>query len=88
MLKNLTKISFKYSQHTKYCIIGGGTGGLNTAAHLLRSEVRAEEIRLFEPSEYHYYQPGWTMIGNNLTDPENTRKPMRDVLPENIHWNK
>jgi NADPH-dependent 2,4-dienoyl-CoA reductase/sulfur reductase-like enzyme len=26
--------------HTKYCVVGGGTGGLNVASHLLRSKVR------------------------------------------------
>lgn len=33
--------------HTKYCIVGGGTGGLNVASHLLRSNVRPHEMRIF-----------------------------------------
>jgi cation diffusion facilitator CzcD-associated flavoprotein CzcO len=40
-------ISFGFSHHTKYCIIGGGTGGLNTATHLLRSKIRPTDIRIF-----------------------------------------
>ena len=60
---------FSFSHHTKFCVIGGGTGGLNTASHLLRSNVRPTDLRIFETAEYHYYQPAWTMIGNNLVDP-------------------
>jgi sulfide:quinone oxidoreductase len=74
--------------HTKYCIIGGGTGGLNVASHLLRSDVRATDIRIFEPAEYHYYQPGWTMIGFNMFDPQIGKKRMEDVIPEQTHWTK
>jgi len=74
--------------HTKYCIIGGGTGGLNTASHLLRSNVRPTDIRIFEPAEYHYYQPGWTMIGFNMIEPRISQKKMEDVIPEQSHWTK
>lgn len=66
---------FNY-HHTKYCIIGGGTGGLNTASHLLRSSIKPTDIRIFEPAEYHYYQPGWTMVGFNMVNPSVARKKM------------
>ncbi len=65
---NRISLFFAYSQHTKYCIIGGGTGGLNTVSHLLRKKISPKDIKIIDPSEYHYYQPGWTMVGNNLTD--------------------
>ena len=38
---------FNFSHHTKYCIIGGGTGGLNVASYLLRSNVKPTDIRIF-----------------------------------------
>ncbi len=85
MFGKIVKISFRHSTHTKFCIIGGGTGGVNTACHLLREQIRPEDIRIFEPSQYHYYQPGWTMVGNNIFDAENTRKLTRDVVPEDTH---
>lgn len=88
MYSMINQVAFRYAQHTKFCVIGGGTAGLNTTAHLLRNKVRPADVRVFEPAEYHYYQPGWTMVGNNLIDPENTRKKMEHVLPENIHWTK
>ncbi len=39
---------FQFSHHTKFCVIGGGAGGLNMASHLLRSKVRPTDLRLFE----------------------------------------
>lgn len=46
----LTKlIQYNFAHHTKICIIGGGTGGVNVSAHLLRSKVPAKDITIFEP---------------------------------------
>jgi cation diffusion facilitator CzcD-associated flavoprotein CzcO len=42
-----TKLYRFFSTHTKFCIIGGGTGGLNVSAHLLRAKVSSEDIRIF-----------------------------------------
>jgi len=55
--------------HTKFCIIGGGTGGLNLSSHMLRAKIDPNDIRIFDASEKHYYQPGWTMLGADLCEP-------------------
>jgi sulfide:quinone oxidoreductase len=47
-------------------VLGGGSGGLNISTHLLRSGVLPSEIRVIDPSPYHYYQPGWTMVAAGL----------------------
>jgi len=87
MFNKILKISFNYVQHSKYCILGGGTGGINTASHLMRQKnIRAADIRIFEPSAYHYYQPGWTMVGNNMVDADVTRKPTESMIPEGTTW--
>jgi hypothetical protein len=40
MLKIITKhLYYNTGHYTKYCIIGGGTAGLNTTAHLIRNNV-------------------------------------------------
>lgn len=39
-----------FSTHTKFCIIGGGTGGLNLSAHLLRAKIDPKDIRIFDSS--------------------------------------
>jgi sulfide:quinone oxidoreductase len=46
-------------------IIGGGNGGISVAAQLLRKD-QSLDIAIIEPSEKHYYQPAWTMVGGNL----------------------
>lgn len=74
--------------HTKFCIIGGGTGGLNLSAHLLRNNVDPKDIRIFDSSEKHYYQPGWTMLGAELCHPGLTFRDMKDVLPSEIYHTK
>ena len=45
-----TAIFKLFSTHTKICIIGGGTGGLNLSAHLLRAKINANDIRVFDAS--------------------------------------
>lgn len=74
-----------FSTHTRFCIIGGGTGGLNLSAHMLRANISPKDIRIFDSSEIHYYQPGWTMLGAELCKPELTYRNMKDVIPETIY---
>ena len=77
-----------FSTHSKIVIIGGGTGGLNLSTHLLRAKIPNSDIRIVEPSTYHYYQPGWTMVGGNLCSSDLTKRPMEDIIPKNISWTK
>jgi NADH dehydrogenase FAD-containing subunit len=77
-----------YSSHSKICIIGGGTGGINLSTHLMRAKIPSSDIRIIEPAEYHYYQPGWTMLGADLCSSELTRRKMADIIPWNVKWTK
>ena len=43
-------------------IVGGGNAGISVAAQLLRKDKRLD-IAIIEPSEKHYYQPAWTLVG-------------------------
>lgn len=36
MFNKILRISYGIAQHTKFCVIGGGTGGINVSTHLLR----------------------------------------------------
>lgn len=71
-----TNLYKMFSTHTKFCIIGGGTGGLNLSTHLLRAKINPKDIRIFDSSSLHYYQPGWTMLGADLCEPELTFRKM------------
>lgn len=68
-------------------IVGGGAAGAAVAASLLRRK-RDLDIAVIEPSETHYYQPGWTMVGGGIFSPEATAKPTGGVLPRGVTWIK
>jgi hypothetical protein len=44
----------------KLVIVGGGTGGITTAAKFSKT-LSNHSIVIIEPAKYHYYQPGWTV---------------------------
>ena len=41
---------------------GGGTAGITVAARL-RRKLRDADLAVIEPSERHFYQPLWTLVG-------------------------
>ena len=66
-------------------VIGGGAAGIATAASLLKRRPSLD-IAIVEPADYHYYQPGWTMVGNGLIDAPVTRRAMASVMPRGVTW--
>lgn len=67
-------------------IIGGGTGGIMTAAQLQKKGKYA--ITILEPAEFHYYQPAWTLVGADTYDFEKTKRSMASVMPQGVNWVK
>ncbi|MGE4480198.1 TIGR01244 family sulfur transferase [Acidocella sp.] len=68
-------------------IVGGGSAGIATAASLLKRK-RGLDIAIIEPSETHYYQPGWTLVGAGVFTPEFTRRTTAQVMPHGVKWIK
>ena len=68
-------------------IIGAGAAGMATASSLLARD-RNLDIAIIDPADVHYYQPGWTMVGAGVFDPETTAREMAAVLPRKVHWIK
>lgn len=68
-------------------IIGGGSAGIAVAASLLnrRSELN---IAIVEPSEKHYYQPGFTMVGGGIFDDSEVICATSQLIPEDVQWIK
>ncbi|MEA3120331.1 MAG: sulfide:quinone oxidoreductase [Paraburkholderia sp.] len=66
-------------------IVGGGAAGLATAASLLKRRPSLA-VTVVEPSQTHYYQPGWTMVGGGVFKPEQTFRAMADVMPRGVTW--
>lgn len=73
--------------HFQVVIIGGGNAGISTAAQLLRKKKNLQ-IAIIEPSDKHYYQPAWTLVGAGIFDIRKTIRSEASVMPENVTWLK
>jgi len=65
-------------------ICGAGSGGLAAGAHL----AKKYNVCFVEPSEWHHYQPGWTMVGGGLVGKNSTTKSMDELMPKKASWLK
>ena len=70
--------------HHKILIIGGGAAGITVAANLKRRGVRAGDIAIVEPSDTHYYQPAFTLVGAGAYDLAKTRRPTDSLIPSGV----
>lgn len=68
-------------------IVGGGNAGLSVAAQLLQKKSGLS-IGIVEPSEKHYYQPAWTLVGAGEFDITETEKNEKDYIPAGSIWIK
>jgi sulfide:quinone oxidoreductase len=68
-------------------VIGGGTGGIMTASQMLKAKPSLN-IAIIEPSDTHYYQPAWTLVGAGDYDYKKTARPMASVMPKKARWIK
>lgn len=84
-LKKAAKKNTELGHHT-IVIIGGGTAGLTVAARLFRAGQT--DIALIEPSEKHYYQPLWTLVGAGIVSAEETQRSEESVMPAGCRWIK
>ncbi|HRI70749.1 MAG TPA: FAD/NAD(P)-binding oxidoreductase, partial [Polyangium sp.] len=67
-------------------IIGGGTAGISVAARL--AHAGEQDIAIFEPSEKHYYQPLWTLVGAGLVSADESVRNEVDYIPAGVRWIK
>lgn len=72
--------------HYKILIIGGGTAGIMVASQLRKKDVKS--IAIIEPSEKHYYQPAWTLVGAGTYDYKKTARSMKSLIPNGVNWIK
>jgi sulfide:quinone oxidoreductase len=73
--------------HFQVLIIGGGNAGVSTAAQLLRKK-KDLQVAIIEPSDKHYYQPAWTLVGAGVFDIRKTIRSEASVIPQNVTWIK
>ncbi|MEM9489286.1 MAG: FAD/NAD(P)-binding oxidoreductase, partial [Myxococcota bacterium] len=73
-------------------IIGGGTAGITVAAQLVehaRASANSSampDIAIIEPSDKHYYQPIWTLVGGGVFDREVSVRAEADFIPDGVTW--
>lgn len=82
---NGSVLSVRYASSHEVVIAGGGTGGISVAARLARA-LGKDKVAIIEPSNDHYYQPMWTMVGAGLKPFSATRSAMSDVIPNGVKW--
>ncbi len=68
-------------------VIGGGTGGIMVAAQLLRAR-KGLDVAIIEPSEEHYYQPAYTLVGAGLMKKSATVRKEKRQIPKKATWIK
>ena len=73
--------------HFQVLIIGGGNAGISSAAQLLRRK-KDLQIAIIEPSDKHYYQPAWTLVGAGVFDIKKTIRTEASVMPQDVIWIK
>ena len=73
------------SHQHQILIVGGGNAGISVASQLLRKNKELD-IAIIEPSDKHYYQPAWTLVGAGVFNMKDTIHQEKDVMPKNVKW--
>jgi sulfide:quinone oxidoreductase len=62
---------FSTTNHSNILIVGGGTGGITVANQLVNNRtVSNKDITIFDPSNIHYYRPGFTKLAGGVIENE------------------
>jgi len=72
------------SFHHSVLIVGGGTAGITVAAQLAK-KIPATRIAIIEPSDKHYYQPLWTLVGGGIFKKQRSERNEGDFIPKGRH---
>lgn len=73
--------------NTRIVVVGGGTAGITVAAQLLLAKPDLD-VTIVEPSEKHYYQPMWTLVGGGIFPREESEREEADYMPHGAKWVK
>ncbi len=74
-------------QHHTILIVGGGAAGVSVANNMRRQNATIT-IAIIEPSEKHYYQPGFTIIGGGAYTLKQTTRNEADLIHPTVTWLK
>ncbi|KIY65499.1 sulfide-quinone oxidoreductase [Cylindrobasidium torrendii FP15055 ss-10] len=71
-------------------VVGAGSGGLSVARQIYTrfkkqgQALNDGDIAIIDPAEYHYYQPGWTLVGSGLANKAEFRHPLAPLVPKHF----
>lgn len=82
-----TGASLAAKNHYEVLVLGGGSGGITMAARMKR-RVGADNVAVVEPSERHFYQPIWTLVGAGAKQLSSSGRPTASVIPSGVEWIK
>ncbi len=71
--------------HHEILIVGGGAAGVTLAA-LLTKDDKTVDVAIVDPSEVHYYQPLFTLVGAGLYKTKDTVRPEARCIPPGVTW--
>jgi sulfide:quinone oxidoreductase len=71
-------------EHHRVVIVGGGAAGVTVAARLGRADLG--DVALIEPSDRHYYQPLWTLVGGGVVPATASVRTEAQVMPRRTRW--
>ncbi|EKF75762.1 hypothetical protein A11A3_02797 [Alcanivorax hongdengensis A-11-3] len=66
-------------------IVGGGAAGIACCASLLKRRPDLA-IAIVEPSDRHYYQPAFTLVGAGSFEPAATCRSTASLIPDGAKW--
>ncbi len=72
--------------HHDVVIVGGGTAGITVAAQLTKGWFNNTDVAIIDPTEKHYYQPAWTLVGAGTFRKEATERSEASVIPRKAKW--
>lgn len=73
------------NRSVRVLILGGGSAGISVASRLSR-KLPSGSITVVEPSDRHFYQPLWTLVGGGEADRESTVRDQADLIPRGVEW--
>lgn len=75
------------ARNHRVVVIGAGAAGLSLSHQLLRSgNFAPKDIAVVDPAQWHHYQPGWTLVGGNLKNKEDLRKPLAGLINPKLQF--